>query len=73
MRNTSVNYKCPDCGKSGALWTAKCLGCAARKIAYVRSPDSKLSISMQKAILSGFDEHQKQEILDKLKQLDACA
>lgn len=70
MRNTSVNYKCPDCRKSGALWTAGCLGCAARKIAYVRSPDSKLSINMQKAILSGFDEHQKQEILDKLKQLD---
>lgn len=71
MKNTSVNYDCPDCGANGYRWTGGCKCCAARKIAYLRSPDTKTSIKMQKAVLGGYRKEDQAEILDKLAQLDA--
>lgn len=66
----AVNHDCLQCGAKGGIWTGGCLGCAARKIVYLRSPDHRLSRKMQSAILDPMQAQAREAVLSFVADYD---
>lgn len=67
----AVNHDCLLCDGKGGHWGANCLGCTARKIIYLRSPDHKTSRKMQLQILNALTKERKDEVLELVARYDS--
>lgn len=52
------------------MWRAKCNGCTARKIVYLRSPDRRTTVKLQKAVLANLHSDDRADVLALVAEMD---
>ena len=63
--------KCKKCELEGGVYHAKCVGCAARKIINLRTPNGRLSKKFQLVVLGSVRRDLHDEVFRLIAEHDA--